>query len=414
MKKRIGIAFLILVAGYIAYDQFRGDVVSWYFRNYHERTTAFPATDNPDQICLTWSADPRTTQAIQWRTAPAVEDGWIEYRRGGTEDPAAEVGATVTVIADRLLVNDPLNHRFAAVLEGLEAGTAYTYRVGSKTRNAWSDWRTFKTAPAEPAPFSFVYLGDPQLGLDSFGEIVQRAHQERPEAVCYVVAGDLVNAGNRRNEWDDFFAGTVGVFDQRPLVPALGNHDYDPEPDLYLDLLMLPENGPAGFPAERAYHFTYSNALFVVLDSNQPPAAQAAWLEETLAASDALWKFAVYHHPAYASRRVRDNAEVREHWVPLFDQYGVDMALQGHDHAYLRTYPMVGNERATDPGTGTYYVVSVSGTKFYEQDPSDYTAVGFEDTQTYQILDIEMNPDRLTYRAYDGEGTVRDEIIIEK
>jgi len=36
----------------------------------------------------------------------------------------------------------------------------------------------------------------------------------------------------------------------------------------------------------------------------------------------------------------------------LFDKYHVDMALQGHDHAYLRTYPMNNQERVDSPQKG--------------------------------------------------------------
>jgi hypothetical protein len=33
---------------------------------------------------------------------------------------------------------------------------------------------------------------------------------------------------------------------------------------------------------------------------------------------------------------------------------------------------------------------------------------------TFQVLDIQTNPNRLTYRAYDGDTKVRDELIVEK
>ena len=104
---------------------------------------------------------------------------------------------------------------------------------------------------------------------------------------------------------------------------------------------------------------------------------------------------------------------MRDLWTPLFDKYHVDMALQGHDHAYLRTFPMNNQEGRHREG-GTYYVVSVFRTKFYEQGPRDYTEVGFTNTPTFQILDILIDGNKLIYRAYDAEDKIRDEIIIEK
>ena len=70
----------------------------------------------------------------------------------------------------------------------------------------------------------------------------------------------------------------------------------------------------------------------------------------------------VYHHPAYSSAPSRDNPSIREH-VSLFDEHHVDMALQGHDHAYLRTYPMKDGKRVDTTNEGTVYIVSVSELK---------------------------------------------------
>ena len=66
------------------------------------------------------------------------------------------------------------------------------------------------------------------------------------------------------------------------------------------------------------------------------------------------------------------------------------MALQGHDHAYLRTYPMKDGKRVDTTNEGTVYIVSVSGVKMYEQDPRDYTEFGMTNTATYQVLDIQI------------------------
>jgi len=413
VNKRIVAAVLVLAAGYFAYREFKGDVISWYAANYYVRATDYPATETPDQITLTWPGDPANTLAVNWRTAPSVQEGAIEFRGDGGE--AMAVSATYTAVEDELLENDPVVHRFTAELTGLSPDTTYEYRVGA-AGDAWTDWTTFTTAPETAQPFSFIYLGDAQKGLDEWGDLVQKSFDQFPKMDFYIIAGDLVNDGDWRNEWDEFFAGGAGVFDRTPLVPCLGNHDVndDLEAEFYLESFALPTNGPPNLDPERAYHFTYGNALFVVLDSNLPVETQSDWLEEVLSASDTTWKFAMYHHPAYSSRGVRDNEGVREQWGAVFDEHGVDIAFQGHDHAYLRTYPMRDGERVESPNDGTIYVVSVSGTKFYDQDEHDYTEIGFTETMTYQTIDIETNPDRLVYKAYDLDGEVRDEFVIEK
>jgi len=410
------VIFLALLAILLA-----DPVEDWIKHIYAEntpRTTISPASATPDQICLTWSDAPKTSQTIQWRTAPTILNGTVQYRFKGTaETQLLEAAADQTTVNDPLITNDPINHRFTAVLRNLAPATAYEYRVGDTTQNTYSDWAEFTTAPAGTIPFSFIYLGDPQMGFEAWRNLLLQSLEKCPGAAFFVMAGDLVNRGNNRDDWDAFFQATYGILDQRPLVPALGNHEYSRQdnPMLYHNLLALPENGPKTIPAERAYHFTYGNAFFVVLDGNLPPEDQRPWLEEQLSATSATWKFAVSHHPAYSSKSSRDNPEIREYWCDLFDRYHVDMALQGHDHAYMRTPPIRDGKPVASPSEGTIYVISVSGSKFYAQDHHDFAAVEFADTSTYQIIDIETEGgDKLTYRAYDTTGTLRDEVRIEK
>ncbi len=382
--------------------------------------TEHPSSATPDQVVLTWSADPRTTQAIQWRTATNIKTGRVRYQKKSEVNPLLdrrprpkEVRARTERLEEAYNLNDPTIHRHTAVLTGLDPATTYVYSVGAGAH--WTDLAEFTTAPARTVPFSFVYMGDAQNGLDRWGSLLKTAHRTRPDAAFYIMAGDLVNRGAERDDWDSLFYNAAGIYDRRQLVPVLGNHEYQGgQPRLYLQLFELPENGPATIGKERAYSFEYSNALFLILDSNLDPAEQAPWIEEQLSRTKAVWKFAVYHHPAFSSAPERDNRKLRETWGPIFDKYHVDMALQGHDHGYLRTYPMKGGQRAGSAKEGTIYVVSVSGTKFYKLAERDYTEFGMSNVATYQVLDIQISGNRLVYRACDQDGHVRDEFVIEK
>jgi 3',5'-cyclic AMP phosphodiesterase CpdA len=349
-----------------------------------------------------------------------VKSGYVQYLKKSDHErfnprKPSRAAATTTKIETPLLLNDPVVLRHTAVLRGLSPGTTYVYSVGDGSADGWTGLSEFTTAPAGAQPFSFVYMGDAQNGLDRWGTLVHNAFRSRPDAAFYVMAGDIVNRGAERNDWDSLFRNAEGVYDRRQLVPAIGNHECQGgHPTLYLDQFALPRNGPAGLEPERAYSFEYANALFVILDSNLDPQKQAAWLEEKLSQTKATWKFVVYHHPAYSSGGNRDNEDVRAAWTPLFDKYHVDLALQGHDHAYLRTYPLKANKRVASPKDGTVYIISVSGTKMYKQEKHDYTEFGMTNVATYQVLDIQISGNRLVYRAYDIDGKLRDELVIEK
>jgi len=384
------------------------------------RWTEHPSSDWPDQVALTWSDDPKTTQAIQWRTSTKVKTGVVAFQKKSAFNRFQQ-GSTKRVKAETIrldtitVVNDPVIHRHTAVLNGLEPGTTYVYSVGDGSKEGWTELAEFTTAPKGTKPFSFIYMGDAQNGLDRWGSLVHNAFRDRPDAAFYVMAGDLVNRGAERDDWDSLFYNAEGIYNRRQLVPVIGNHECQGgKPTLYLKEFALPHNGPPNVEPERAYAFEYSNAQFVILDSNLDPAGQAQWLDEQLSRSKAVWKFVVYHHPAYSSGGNRDNRELREIWTPIFDKYHVDLALQGHDHAYLRTYPMKGQQRVKSTKQGTVYIISVSGTKMYSQDKHDYTEFGITNVATYQVLDIQISGNRLVYRAYDIDGKLRDELVIEK
>ena len=95
--------------------------------------------------------------------------------------------------------------------------------------------------------------------------------------------------------------------------------------------------------------------------------------------------------------------------------------LNGHDHTYARTGQVdtkailnvpTGYQQAYDPSIGTVYVVSVSGPKMYEITKGGYAKRVAEDTQLYQIIDI--NDQFLRYRAYTATGDLYDAFSLEK
>ncbi len=87
--------------------------------------------------------------------------------------------------------------------------------------------------------------------------------------------------------------------------------------------------------------------------------AQTSWLEQTLqtarADTSVDWIVVQMHQDACSSSSVGNGSDlgIRAAWLPLFDQYEVDLVVCGHDHDYERSYPvrgadsMVGTEVAT-------------------------------------------------------------------
>lgn len=368
--------------------------------------TPWPSSTTPDQIVLTFPGDPRTTLAVSFRTAPTVTEAAVEVRSAGT---LRRVPATVDVLDSarwRPVVNDRVIHRFSARLEGLTADTDYEYRI------AWQDpdggekttrWRHVRTAPDGNAPVTFMYLGDPQNGLEEWSRNFAAAIERHPEVRFVLIAGDIVDDGEARTQWDDLFGGAGEAFATVPLVPVLGNHDHIGRgEELFTRIFVLPEDGPT-IP-EHVYQVRFGPVQVAVLDSTllDTLPAQAAWADRVLD-SDAPWRMASFHHPIWAPNGPRDNPQVRASLMPVLERRGAVMVLNGHDHSYMRTKPMRGGEVVDQ---GTVYTVAVSGRKMYPQVPRPYWARGFPNKATYQLLTATETA--LDYVAYTWDGTEVD------
>ena len=393
------------------------------------------SSSHPDQVAVGFGSNAARELMWTWRTSAEVissalriapvsasdRDNRSARRLPASPGPFRIVHGKSTSVDAANLLNDPVTRRHHVVVDGLEPDTVYQYSLGDGTADGWEPWQTVKTAPDSSRGARFLYLGDAQTGLEQWGRLLQSAYQHNPGIDFVLLAGDLVDRGNERTNWDHFFLRGAGVFDRVPLMPCVGNHEYlDMGPRLYRAFFELPRNGPPGIDTDLVYQFECGDTCVVVLDSTlavcDPTQArrQKDWLDRALSRTKASWKLVMFHHPVYPSHPWRDSPAMREHWVPIFDKHHVDLVLQGHDHAYQRTYPLRDHRRVDTLGAGTIYVIAVSGDKFVEQASRDYVEVGRSGISTYQTIEIDTDSNRLSYRARTEDGTVVDAFQLEK
>jgi hypothetical protein len=95
-----------------------------------------------------------------------------------------------------------------------------------------------------------------------------------------------------------------------------------------------------GFNMKGRY-YTFSRGLvqFFALDTNGNAdwKNQLSWLEQELSRSKATWKIVFGHHPIYASGFYGSNPAFIKTFTPLFQKYGVQLYINGHEHHYERT-----------------------------------------------------------------------------
>jgi len=253
------------------------------------------------------------------------------------------------------------------LLSGLSAGTKYFYSVGSTSQVlAGNDANHFfVTSPVAGTsiPTRIWVLGDSGTA-NTDAQAVRNAYLNFTGSTTtnlWLMLGDNAYENGTDSEYQ------AAVFDMYPTIlrqsvlwPALGNHDTaqssNPPASLpYFAMFTLPTNAEAGGMAsgtEKYYSFDYGNIHFICLDSmtsdRSASGPMATWLRADLASTTRQWTIAFWHHPPY-SKGSHDSdtdpilAEMRQNFLPILEDAGVDLVLAGHSHAYERSYLIDGH-----------------------------------------------------------------------
>ncbi len=313
---------------------------------------------------------------VQNLTTTSVTIVWTSMEGGasevyyGTNDYALIASATSTFFTTPAAA--PYNQYYIheATLNGLTADTIYQYKIFTNGADLTPGGSvTFRTAkPNTTNSFRFAVFGDSGDGSQNQIDVATRLLQVQPDLVLHT--GDIVYPEASYDLFETkFFQIYTDLLKSVWLAPSMGNHDvtYN-NGQSFKDVFVNPPNATNPSERELYYSFDYGNAHFVVLNNyfsmTTVGSAQYNWLVNDLATSSQFWKFVVFHEPAYATdstQQPRDNANIVNRLVPLFEQYNVDVVLSGHWHNYERMYPLLGGQVSTIEAGGVVYVVTGGG-----------------------------------------------------
>ena len=150
----------------------------------------------------------------------------------------------------------------------------------------------------------------------------------------------------------------------------------------------------------------------MLLSNRRDSTRQVKWIEEVLTQNTKKWIIVFMHHPVYSSGWGRDNRRLRTALKPIFQKYGVDLVLQGHDHTYARGGNNIPIGATTVDSTGPVYVVSVSGPKMYASGLYDWINRAGTNIQLYQV--IQVKEDHIKFEAFTVLGDLYDAFTIKK
>jgi len=343
----------------------------------------------PEQVHLQFGADASSQVSVSWAAPSAVARPRLQLGPAG-------LPASWQVEADERVCTDALTgvtaFTYHASVGSLEPGSRYAYQVlhdGSPPVPG-----TFSTAPrGRSAPFRFTSFGDQSVPAPvgrgcgphspNAGYVVDAV--DRLDPLFHLLNGDLCYANGSDAPvatWASYFGNISRSARHRPWMPAPGNHENEAGngPYGYLSYqtrFLLPGNGT---PAHRGqwYAFTAGPVRVVALNNDDvclqdggfsgirrdsvpgyladgvdpyvrgySGGLQRRWLERELAAArrdeEIDWIVVVMHQPAVSSAHFNGaDLGVRQNWLPLFDVYGVDVVLAGHEHHYERSHPVRG------------------------------------------------------------------------
>lgn len=398
------------------------------------------ASPDPDRIFLSLNGDPAHTRAVTWRTDASITEARAQIAKALGEPRFDRLAVTVVATTEAVVLTratrniQAVVHYHSANFKNLEPDTLYAYRVGD-TQGYWSEWIQFRTASIGPEPFKFLYFGDAQVGvLSHWSRVIRMASQVAPDSVIALHAGDLINRAHTDSEWAEWFKAGGFLHSQWTGIPVSGNHEYGrldrdrEETDKVLSLQWRPQfNVPieASLPEvlhETVYSVDYQGVRFLILNSIAGIEEQIPFIEAKLKEPGPLWRVVSFHHPFFSPGGSRNYADLRAAWKPIFDQYKVDLVLQGHDHTYARGQIPVTTADGVEPGTfNTLYVTSVSGSKMYAIPDGKFelfAGEGYENTrqaentQFFQVISVDGR--HLTYEAYTATGELYDRAVITK
>jgi hypothetical protein len=316
-------------------------------------------------------------------------------------------------------------HHHEVPIGSLTPATTYTY--AATVAGAAVGSSTFRTAPrAGTGAVSFIAFGDSGTGSSAQRQLAARMASDSFDLALHtgdVVYGTASGTGDATyrtlNSW--FFDIYAPWLPSRPFFPSEGNHDSRPSNGngvAYLDAFTLPVNGASSaYPdhAERFYSFDYGPVHFVALDTEfafqnaTRRAEQLSWLESDLAATSQPWKIAFFHRSPYsAGGEHGSDTTVRAAFAPLFEQYGVRLALSSHEHDYERTRPI----RSSTSGTAvTYVVTGGGGGPLYPAGAAEWTA---HSASRHHYVRGAISGCTLTLRAIGLNGAVFDSTTISR
>lgn len=370
-------------------------------------------------------------RTLMWELSSPVEQQTVEVRVQGAETILRRYPAT-----DERFTDDHIEvYQYAAELEQLTSGARYQYRIvaGETT----TDWQELY-APAADESYKMLIFPDSQSSdYADWKQVAHLAWARNTDAQLFACMGDLVDKGEDRQQWTEFFGGVKEMQRSIPMVPVMGNHEtYNRDwkvrlPEAYLHYFDTPKNGSKEF--DRYYYsFDYGDVHYIVLCTQQKEidafksgllAEQLAWMRRDLKAHRRRWNVVLMHKDVLQyrinGRPEREEGIDEENgrvWMPVFDELAIDVVFSAHLHTYRNRGHIYGFGKTADKKGPLYILTGVAGNVRYPNLWIDHAfdEVTLPQPETDNYLTMEVTRDALEIACFLPDGTEMDRVRVTK
>ena len=289
-------------------------------------------------------------------------------------------------------------------LAGLKPGATYYYQVGDG--ETWSDTQSFKMPAAGAESTNFFILGDIQSSdTANLSHVLKDLASDETVYDFAIQTGDAIdNVTEYVKNWRPFLntvnSKTLSGVD---MIHVMGNHEYygDVDGEISNAIYDLPVSTQNSW-----YKVEYGKVCVVVVNNGTKLAAALADIAETLT-TDCIWKVLVAHEPIYGTKSVSATPEI----IASIEKAGFDFVFGGDDHAYARTYPMIGGIAQDENSRGgvVYYVcgdLSGKSNEFHERE--EYVEAIPHNDYIGMYLTVKATEETFTVKAVKYDGTELD------
>ena len=338
------------------------------------------------QVSLTPGAD-ETQLNFAWYSQTQDGQAATPVVHFGTDRNNLTAFTGTTMPVDTSLTGGVAYDSNHVTVTGLQANTTYYYTV--EKNGVETEVQEYRTGSFDSV--KMLYVGDPQIGAskgqpqngealvadagaantaarnDAFGwnRTLEIATQQNPDVNFIISAGDQVNKTGQAKEEE--YAGYLSpdVLASLPVATTIGNHDsLNPDYTYHFNNPNATSYGET--EAGGDYYYSYGDGLFIVLNTNNYNVAEheQAIAEAVASDPDAAWRIVTIHQDIYGTgldHSDTDGMILRTQLTPIFDEYDIDVVLQGHDHTYSRSKLLYGDGQTH----GTYeFRLNAEGTDY--------------------------------------------------